>query len=95
MTPDEVRMLDNKYCILFIRGERPILDLKYNIRRHPNFALTEDGGAEPYIHGKVDTNIATISITGIRESNESNEYVEGTTDYEILTEEELENKYNI
>ena len=95
MTPDEVRMLDNKYCILFIRGERPILDLKYNIRRHPNFALTEDGGAEPYIHGKVDTNIATISITGIRESNESNEYVEGTTDYEILTEEELEHKYNI
>ena len=38
MTPDEVRMLDNKYCILFIRGERPILDLKYNIRNHPNFA---------------------------------------------------------
>ncbi len=51
MTPDEVRMLDNKYCILFIRGERPVIDLKYDILKHPNVKYTEDGGAEPYIHG--------------------------------------------
>ncbi|MDQ9829173.1 type IV secretory system conjugative DNA transfer family protein, partial [Acinetobacter baumannii] len=49
MTPDEVRMLDNKYALLFIRGERPIMDLKYDITKHPNVALTVDGGAEPYI----------------------------------------------
>ena len=26
MTSDEIRILDNRYAILFIRGERPILD---------------------------------------------------------------------
>ena len=98
MTPDEVRMLDNKYCILFIRGERPILDLKYNIRGHPNFSLTEDGGAEPFIHGKVDANVASISIIDIKGTNASDEYEESEEnilDLEILTESQLEGKYNI
>ena len=36
LTPDEVRMLDNRYAILFIRGERPVLDFKYDILKHPN-----------------------------------------------------------
>ena len=51
MTPDEVRMLDNRYALLFIRGERPVMDLKYDIMKHPAVGLTADGGAEPYIHG--------------------------------------------
>ena len=51
MTPDEVRMLDNKYCIAFIRGERPVLDFKYDILRHPNVKLSRDGGAPAYVHG--------------------------------------------
>ncbi len=51
MTPDEVRMLDNRYCIAFIRGERPVLDLKYDILKHPNVSLSKDGGYEAYIHG--------------------------------------------
>ena len=45
MTPDEVRLLDNSKCILFIRGERPVIDLKYNLLKHPNIRCTEDGGA--------------------------------------------------
>ena len=45
MTPDEVRLMDNQYAILFIRGERPILDFKYDIMKHPNIALCADGGA--------------------------------------------------
>ena len=51
LTPDEVRMLDNRYALLFIRGERPVMDEKYDILKHPNIALTEDGGAAPYEHG--------------------------------------------
>ena len=50
MTPDEVRALDNDRCILFIRGELPVLDRKYDILKHPALKLTEDGGAAPYIH---------------------------------------------
>lgn len=47
LQPDEVRMLDNRYALLFIRGERPILDEKYEILKHPNVALTRDGKAAP------------------------------------------------
>ncbi len=50
MTPDEVRALDNDHCILFIRGELPVMDRKYDILKHPSLKLTEDGGAAPYIH---------------------------------------------
>ena len=35
-------MLDNQYAILFIRGERPIMDFKYDIMKHTNVALTTD-----------------------------------------------------
>lgn len=62
MTPDEVRMLDNRYALLFIRGERPVEDLKFDILKHPNIALTTDGGAEPYRHGEDCISIAALSI---------------------------------
>lgn len=62
MTPDEVRMMDNRYALLFIRGERPIKDLKYDILKHPNLSRTVDGGADPYVHGKTDIAIADIAL---------------------------------
>lgn len=62
MTPDEVRMLDNRYALLFIRGERPVEDLKFDILKHPNIALTTDGGVEPYRHGEDSISIAALSI---------------------------------
>ena len=62
ITPDEVRRLDDNHCILLIRGEMPIKDLKYNILKHPNIKLTEDGGAKPFIHGNTDEAVATIRL---------------------------------
>lgn len=62
MTPDEVRMLDNRYALLFIRGERPVEDLKFDILKHPNIALTADGGAGPYRHGEDSISFAALSI---------------------------------
>ena len=50
MTVDEVRKLDTNKSILFIRGEDPVIDRKYNLKRHPNIKLTSDGKAKPYIH---------------------------------------------
>ncbi len=50
LTPDEVRLLDNQDCIVLIRGERPVIDKKYDLLKHPNLSYTEDGGAAPYIH---------------------------------------------
>lgn len=48
MTPDEVRLLSNDKALLFVRGERPVMDWKYNLLRQPNIRFTEDGGAPPY-----------------------------------------------
>ena len=49
-TPDEVRKLDNKKCIIFIRGFDPIMDNKYIPFAHPMFKQTADGGGKPYVH---------------------------------------------
>ena len=62
MTADEVRMIDNKYALLFIRGERPIIDLKYDVLKHPNVSMTSIGGRKAYVHGNSDLAIATISV---------------------------------
>ncbi len=62
LTPDEVRILDNEYAILLIRGERAIKDFKYDIMKHKNIKLTTDGKAKPYIHGDVDMATVTISV---------------------------------
>lgn len=93
MTPDEVRLLDNQYAILFIRGERPVLDLKYDILKHPNISLSADGGVEPYQHGESHDDIATCEIVSIRRNTEGN-YSDDIpeTNFELLTEEELEEK---
>ena len=50
LTPDEVRMLDNRLALVLIRGEAPVIDAKYNLMRHPNIKRTADGGAMPYTH---------------------------------------------
>jgi len=90
MTPDEVRMLDNRYALLFIRGERPVKDEKYDILKHPNIALTTDGGAKPYVHGEDTRSIASISWLPVIPENAA-EY-EGDYSIQLLTDEELEYK---
>lgn len=89
LTPDEVRMLDNRYALLFIRGERPVMDEKYDILKHPNIALTEDGGAAPYEHSGTENAIATLSVAGTAAETLS-EPSEPIPDYELLSEEDIE-----
>ena len=92
LATDEVRKLDNRYALLFIRGESPIMDLKYDILKHPNVKEITDGGKAPFIHGKAAEAIASVKLryTGGAESIPEEEREEKTTDYEILTNEELE-----
>ena len=89
LTPDEVRMLDNRYALLFIRGERPVMDEKYDILKHPNIALTEDGGAAPYEHGGTENTVATLSFAGAAAETLS-ELSEPIPDYELLSNEDIE-----
>ncbi|MBR1740871.1 MAG: type IV secretory system conjugative DNA transfer family protein, partial [Lachnospiraceae bacterium] len=93
LTPDEVRMLDNRYAIFFIRGERPIMDEKFDILKHPNVELTTDGKAEPYRHGEVTEAVAGISLWNSLEG-EVTEIEVDAGEYEILSEEDLENMYS-
>ena len=89
MTPDEVRMLDNRYALLFIRGEPPIMDEKYDILKHPNVALTTDGKAKPYQHGETENAVATLSLAGIP-SADIPDMEEPETDSELLSDEDIE-----
>ena len=91
LMPDEVRMLDNQYALLFIRGERPIQDFKYDILKHPNVKLTTDGGAEPYRHGEDTHSIASIQFDPelLKQAVEV-ELDAGQHRLILLTEEELE-----
>lgn len=91
MTPDEVRMLDNKYAILFIRGERPIKDLKYDILKHPNVCLTTDGKAPAYNHGKMDNAIATITVDYNTSNYDFTDIEEIASNYEVVSSEDMEN----
>ena len=70
LTPDEVRMLDNRYAIVLLRGERPVMDEKYDILKHPNLKWTEDGGTAPYVHSPVclyGTDDLSFSFTSLEE----------------------------
>ena len=98
LTPDEVRMLDNRYGILFIRGEYPVMDLKYDLMKHPKIAFTEDGGAEPFIHGRDTRSELTISLVGnepeLRDKAiDMEDLVKEQHDFVILSNEELEEIY--
>lgn len=88
LTPDEVRMLDNQYAILFIRGERPVKDFKYDILKHPNVALTADGKAKPYTHGDVTSAVATVEFLNFDPKAIDGDY--GETTYELLSDEDFE-----
>ena len=94
LTPDEVRMLDNKYALLFIRGERPVKDLKYNMLGHPNVIYTPNGKAnvKPYNHGETKEKLASISFEIANEENikDAIKIKDIESNYEILSEEELE-----
>ena len=94
MTPDEVRMLDNRYALLFIRGELPIMDEKYDILKHPNVALTADGKAKPYEHGGTEHAVATLSLIGIPD-DEIPDMEEIQTHYELLSDEDIEALFSI
>ena len=90
MLPDEVRMLDNQYAVLFVRGERPILDLKYDILKHPNVKFTTDGGGMPFIHGTVRDRVASVRLT--REHYEGVDAIDadvGENGYELLSREDF------
>lgn len=93
LTPDEVRLLDNREAILFIRGERPIKDFKYDILKHPNVKLSVDGNAKPYMYGEDSKSIATINLdlSSIKRIENIDEEETILEDYDLVSSEEIDN----
>ena len=89
LTPDEVRLLDNNFAILFIRGELPIIDKKYNILNHPKVSYTIDGKEKPYYHGSTNNSIATITIDP-NIDNYNYDEVDILENYEIVSSDYIE-----
>jgi type IV secretion system protein VirD4 len=94
LTPDEVRVIDNRLALLFIRGERPILDEKYDILRHPNVGGTSDGRTERFIHGEVTGSVATLVFDKGIDPASLPEIEAADADYELLSEEDLETLFS-
>ena len=73
LTPDEVRKLDNRYALLFIRGASPVMDEKYDLMHHPAISHSSLGGAAPYIHHGTKPPIYTgrplLRVGGTENSN--------------------------
>ncbi len=87
-------MLDNRYALLFIRGERPVMDFKYDILKHPNVTLTTDGKASPIFTEKSTQAVATIVFDNALLKNAvSVKPVRNI--YELLSDEDLEELYQI
>ena len=90
MTPDEVRMLDNNLALLFIRGEAPLMDEKYDLLKHPNIKYTTDGGAAAFTHGGTENAVADMVIGRLTPGDLAN-IQEPETLYELLSDEDMEN----
>jgi type IV secretion system protein VirD4 len=87
-------MLDNRYALLFVRGERPVMDFKYDILKHPNVKLTTDGGQPPYLHGEPTQAVATLVFDNAMMMDAVSVNAV-TTSYELLSEQDLEEIYQI
>ena len=98
LTVEEIRKLDNDYALLFIRGEDPVKDRKLDVKRHPNYRFTPEGGGLPYEYGKAEQARATLRLVGYAQRKE--EETQNQTEeeernvesdgYILFSEEELE-----
>ena len=92
-------MLDNALALLFVRGERPIMDSKFDLSRHPRIRLTTEGGAPPYEHGRDTRSVASATPAHGAEAR-SESPAEGApaaseARYSLLSSEEVEALFDL
>ena len=100
LTADEVRMLDNNKAILLIRGEKPVIDFKYDILKHPNVKYTADGDGKIYEHAEVTRATGEIQeltedeILKLKDVLIIQDFDDKNFNYELLSEEDIEEYLN-
>jgi type IV secretion system protein VirD4 len=87
-------MLDNRFALLFVRGERPIMDEKFNILRHPNINGTTDGKGERFQHGAILPSSASLVFDESIDTASLPDMAIADSDYQLLSEEDLEELFN-
>ena len=85
----EVRMLDNRYALLFIRGERPVMDEKYDLLLHPNVKFTPEKGGAPFVHGGTELSVGSLCLTAVS-GKETKPINLSELEYMLLSDEEVE-----
>lgn len=85
----EVRMMDNCYALLFIRGERPVMDEKYDLLLHPNVKFTPEKGVTPYVHGGTELSVGSLCLTVVS-GKETKPINLSELEYVLLSDEEVE-----
>lgn len=81
--------LDNRYALLFIRGELPVMDEKYDLLNHPNVKFTPEKGGAPYVHGGTELSVGSLTLTAVT-GKEKNYVNLSETEFELLSDEEIE-----
>lgn len=87
MYPSEIRMLDNRFALLFLRGEQPVRDSKFNLLSHPGIRHVRDGGAPAYSYGEDRLSLAGFTV---KEGEKEKQSVAEENSYFLFSEEELE-----
>ncbi len=92
MTADEVRKLDNGNALLFIRGEKPVIDRKYDLMKHPDINMSEDGGAEPFNFDVSAGNYAVISFDAALMDADITETDDDISSFVIISDEDVKER---
>lgn len=72
MLPEEVRELDNDFCVVFVRGKKPILDHKFKTLESQEFELSNQLGT--YLHSQdkqLDRDAFHISLASQKELSDA------------------------
>ena len=82
-------MLDNRYALLFIRGEMPVMDEKYDLLNHPNVKFTPEKGGAPYVHGGTELSVGSLSLSTV--PGMKTKFINlSEMEFELLSDEEIE-----
>lgn len=94
MTPSQVRRMPDDDCILFIRGEKPIYDKKYDLKKHRRYAYTPFKHGQVYEHKKITRKHVSMSISYSPEDIKSaKEFSKNIPNMVALASDELEKLY--
>ena len=69
MTPEEIRTMPRNRCLLMISGVVPFYSYKFDLKKHPNYALVEKEGHHPFDYERRAENSFAAFMKNVQEIN--------------------------